>query len=59
MRDGLPEESIAAAKAVNGATSTSPNDPTSVFTISAETNVELRKTNGGVPCAANIISSVR
>ncbi len=55
----MPEESIAAAKAVNGATSTSPNEPTSVFTISAETSVELRKTDGGVPCAANTINSVR
>ena len=45
----MPEESIAAAKAVNGATSTRPNEPTSVLTISAETSVELRKTEGGVP----------
>ena len=59
MRGDVPDESIAAAKAVNGATSTSPNDPTSVFTISAETSVELRKTDGGVPCAANTINSVR
>jgi hypothetical protein len=34
----------AATKAVNGATSTSPNEPTRVFTTSAETSVEFKKT---------------
>ena len=49
---------VALIIAVNGATSTRPKLPTSVFTTSADTSVVLRKVQGGVPCAANIIRSV-
>ena len=45
--------------AVNGATRTSEKLPISVFTISAETSGELRKSRGCVACAANTIRSVR
>ena len=39
--------------------SISPSNGCALVTISAETSVELRKTEGGVPCAANTINSVR
>ena len=58
-RPHLPRKSSEDVNAVNGATRTNPNEPTKVFTSSADTSVELRKSNGAVPCAANTIKRVR